>query len=116
MIKICQELFHLHATYNILAAREDDSDQPLAVVKKQFAFCYTSCDIDSVYGQYALDGTDILDHDFILQKDGRTVAIVSKKFFSLSDSYGVEIAGEENHAFVLALAIVLDQILYDRRR
>jgi uncharacterized protein YxjI len=114
LIKIQQELFHLHPTYNLLSARPNDSDRQLAVLKKKFTFLHQKFNIDSIYGQYSLEGLDIFAHSFTLTKNGRTVAIVNKKFFSLSDSYGVEIAGDEDQAFILALVIVVDQILYDK--
>jgi len=96
-----------------LSARDGESDRQLAVVKKKFAFFHQKFNIDSVYGQYALEGLDIFAHSFTLTRNGQTVAVVSKKFFSLSDTYGVEIAGNEDQAFILTLVIVLDQILYD---
>ncbi len=114
LIKIQQELLHLHPTYNLLSARPNDSDRQLAVLKKKFTFLHQKFNIDSIYGQYSLEGLDIFAHSFTLTKNGRTVAIVNKKFFSLSDSYGVEIAGDEDQAFILALVIVVDQILYDK--
>ncbi|CAF1238740.1 unnamed protein product [Rotaria sp. Silwood1] len=115
LIKVQQELLHLHPTFNILSARPGDSDRQLAVIKKKFAFLHQKFNIDSVYGSYALEGLDIFAHSFTLIKNGRAVAIVSKKFFSLSDTYGVEIVGDEDQAFILALVIVLDQVLYDKK-
>ncbi|CAF1517420.1 unnamed protein product [Adineta steineri] len=114
LIKIQQELLHLHPTFNILSARNGESDRQLAVLKKKFAFFHHRFNIDSVYGQYSLEGLDVFAHSFTITKDGQMVAVVSKKFFSLSDTYGVEIVGNEDHAFILALVIVLDQIIYDK--
>jgi uncharacterized protein YxjI len=113
LIKIQQELLHLHPTFNLLSARNGESDRQLAVLKKKFTFFHNKFNIDSIYGQYCLEGLDIFAHSFTLTKNGRVAANVSKKFFSFSDSYGVEIAGDEDQAFILALVIVLDQILYD---
>ncbi|CAF3343217.1 unnamed protein product [Rotaria socialis] len=115
LIKIQQQMLHLHPTFNILSARPNDSDRELAVVKKKFAFFHQKFNIESIYGNYSLEGLDIFAHSFTLVKNGQTVAIVSKTFFSLSDTYGVEIAGDEDHAFILALVIVLDQVLYDKK-
>lgn len=115
LIKIQQELLHLHPTFNILSARNEDSDRQLAVVKKKFSFLHHKFNIDSAYGQYSLEGLDIFGHSFTLVKNGRVIATVSKKFFSLSDSYGVEIVDDEDHVFILALVIVLDQVIYDNR-
>ncbi|CAF4042485.1 unnamed protein product [Rotaria magnacalcarata] len=113
LIKVQQELFHLHPTYKILSARDGDSDRELAVIKKKFSFLHHKFDIDSAYGQYSLEGEDIFAHSFALRNAGVTVASVSKKFISLSDTYGVEIASDQDQAFILALTIVLDQVLYD---
>ena len=114
LIKIQQEVLHLHPTYNILSARSGESDRLLATLKKKFTWVHQKFNIDSVYGNYSLEGLDIFAHSFTLTKDGRTVAIVSKTFFSLSDTYGVEIVGNEDHPFILALVITLDQVLYDK--
>ncbi|CAF2520982.1 unnamed protein product [Rotaria sp. Silwood2] len=59
---------------------------------------------------FSVEGLDIFAHSLTFTKDGRIVTIVSKTFFSSSDTYGVEIADDEDQAFILALAIVLDQI------
>ena len=115
VIKIQQELLHLHPTYNILSARQEDSDRQLATLKKKFTFFKHKFEIDSVYGQYSIEG-DIFAHSFVLNKNGYTVATVSKQFFSFSDTYGVEISGTEDHAFILALIIVIDQVLHDNKK
>ena len=112
LIKIRQELLHLHPTYHLLSARPGDSDRQLAEVKKKSALFRHKFQIESLYGTYALESLDILAHSFTLTKNGRTVALISKKFFSLADTYGVEISGDEDHAFILALTIILDQIIY----
>ena len=40
-------------------------------------------------------------------RDERPVAQVSKRWFSWSDTYGVDITGDEDPVFILALVIVL---------
>jgi uncharacterized protein YxjI len=66
-----------------------------------------------------MKGLDIFDHSFTLtNKDGKTIAIVNKKFFAMADTYGVEMIDlndnkqQEDHAFILALIIVLHCSLY----
>lgn len=112
-MKIRQELLHLHPTFHILSARQEDSDRQLAVIKKKFAFFQQKFHIDSVYGQYSIEG-DIFAHSFVLRKNGHVIATVSKQFFAFSDTYGVEISGTEDHAFILALIIVIDQTIHDK--
>lgn len=115
LVKIHQEVLHLHPTFNLLSARAEDSDRQLATIKKKFSFLHAKFKIESVYGDYQLEGVDIFAHQFSLVKNGQAVANVSKKIFSFTDSYGVEIVGGEDHAFILALIIVLDQVIYDKR-
>ena len=115
MIKIEQELFHLHPTFKLLSARQGDSDRQLAVVKKKFSFLHAKFNIESIFGEYGLENLDIFAHEFQLMKNGQVAATVNKRFFSFSDSYGVEIVGNEDDAFIIALIIVLDQVIYDKK-
>lgn len=60
------------------------------------------------------DGTDlevqgnILDHEYDIEADGHKVAEVSKKWFRLRDTYGVQISPEADTLLVLAVAVALD--------
>jgi len=81
-------------------------------VKKEFTFFKPKFNIESVYGDFTLEG-DIFAHDFNIIKNGKPVAFVTKKWISLSDTYHVDISDEEDQPFILSLVIVLDQILYD---
>ena len=52
-------------------------------------------------------------HEYQFLRSGETVAIVSKKNWAWSDSYGVEIMTGEDHVSILCAAIIIDQILHD---
>jgi len=60
------------------------------------------------------DGTDlevhgnILDHEYDVEADGHKLAEVSKKWFRVRDTYGIQIAPEADTLLVLAVAIALD--------
>jgi uncharacterized protein YxjI len=41
---------------------------------------------------------------------------VSKKWFSLADTYGVEVDTSEDHVLILACAVVIDLVCHDHRR
>jgi uncharacterized protein YxjI len=49
-----------------------------------------------------------LDHDYTFERAGRTVATVSKRWFSIRDTYGIDIADGENDVLILASAVVID--------
>ena len=116
LIKIHQELLHLHRTYKILSARHGDADRELAVVKKKFSFLQEKFHIESVYGEYRIEGLDLISHSFVITKQGQIVATVNRQFFTLADTYGVEIVSNEDQAFILALAIVIDQVIDENRQ
>jgi len=86
----------------------------VAKVKKQFTFFTPKFDIESAYGFYKLYG-NILDHDFEITKDNSVCAVISKQWFSLSCTYGVDINENEDQAFILSLIIVLDKVMDDQQ-
>lgn len=102
-----QQLFRFMPEYYIYAG-----GQQVASVKKQLTFFTPKFIIDSIYGGYNIEGS-IFAYDFQIYKDGKEVATINKQWFAFSDCYGIEIADGEDHAFILTLAIVLDQILHD---
>jgi uncharacterized protein YxjI len=58
---------------------------------------------------------NILDHEYTIE-DGRTaVAQVSKKWFRVADTYGVEVAPGQDPALMLAITAVLDQMAHEAR-
>lgn len=105
-----QQLFRFLPEYYIYAGGEQ-----MASVKKQLTLFTPKFVINSVYGSYEIEG-NIFGYDFQIYKDGRMVAIINKKWFAFSDSYGVEIVDGEDHAFLLTLAIVIDQVLHDEQK
>lgn len=84
----------------------------VATVKKELTFFRPKFNIESKYGDFTIEG-DFFGHDFSILKNGKPVAFVSKKWFSFTDTYCVDIVADEDHPFILSLAIVLDQVLHD---
>jgi len=106
-VYIEQKLFRFLPEYSIYM-----DNQYVAKVKKEFTFFRPKFDIDSNQGKYSIEG-DFFGYDFRIKKDGRVVAFVSKSFFSIRDTYGVEIDDKENQALIIALVIIIDQVLHD---
>ncbi|HHV96290.1 MAG TPA: hypothetical protein GXX37_07440 [Clostridiaceae bacterium] len=102
-----QKLFRLLPEYTIYYR-----GQPVAVVKKEFSFFKPRFNISSTLGDFTIEG-NFWGMEFTILKSGRPVAQVSKKWFSWSDTYGVDIADTEDYAFILCLVIVIDQVLHD---
>jgi uncharacterized protein YxjI len=53
---------------------------------------------------------NIVDHEYKIERDGDTVAEVSKRWFRVRDKYGIEIEEEQNDALIVALAVCIDQM------
>src|SRR5262245_11174446 len=53
---------------------------------------------------------NIVDHEFEFKQDGDKVAEVSKRWFRIRDTYGVEISPSQDDAFILACTVCLDQM------
>jgi uncharacterized protein YxjI len=58
---------------------------------------------------------NILDHEYTIEEDRRKVAEVSKKWFRLRDSYGVEIAPGEDDLIILAVTVCVDEMAHGGR-
>jgi uncharacterized protein YxjI len=88
--------------------------QPLATVTKaMFTPLRERFDIECANGvKYEVKGR-ITDHQYEFERDGNQVASVSKKWFRVRDSYGVEIGPNEDVALLLAATVALDQMTHD---
>ncbi len=54
----------------------------------------------------------ILDHEYRIETGRQKVAEVSKKWFRLRDTYGVEIAPGQNDILILAVTIAIDMMAH----
>ena len=61
---------------------------------------------------YTITGS-FWDHEYSFERQGREVAWVSKKYWSLSDTYGIEIADGEDDTAILATCVVIDLVCHD---
>ena len=53
---------------------------------------------------------NVLDHEYEIEEDGRKVAEVSKRWFRVRDTYGVEIRAGEDEPLLLAVTVALDEM------
>ena len=49
---------------------------------------------------------NVVDHEYTIERDGDRVAEVSKRWFRVRDTYGVEIAPGENDVLILATPVI----------
>jgi uncharacterized protein YxjI len=99
----------LRDTMNILRGGET-----IATIRKAlFTPFRDKFEIDVNGGQDMVAQGDILDHEYAIERDGQTVATVSKHWFALRDTYGIEVAPGEDDGLILAIAVAIDEMAHD---
>jgi uncharacterized protein YxjI len=58
---------------------------------------------------------NVLQHEYSLERNRMTVAIVSKRWFRIRDTYGVEVAPGEDALLILAIAVCIDMMTHESR-
>jgi len=101
--QVYRKLAALRPTYEVTI---DDTD---AEVRKHvlapFGERFT-IDVDGAGGM-EIRG-DLLSHEFTIERDGHTVAAISKRWLSMTASYVVQVAPGEDDLLILASVLALD--------
>jgi uncharacterized protein YxjI len=110
---IQQKLFSWGATYEI-----HRDGKVAAVVKKELFTLFRCVFTVDVPGPDDLTAEgEFTDHEYEFTRGERHVASVSKKWFSLTDTYGVDVSEHEDDVLILASTVVIDMACHaDRRR
>ena len=53
---------------------------------------------------------NVVDHEYEIERGGDKVAEVSKRWFRIRDTYGIEIAPGQEDALILAVTVCIDQM------
>ena len=53
---------------------------------------------------------NIVDHEFEIERDGDTIARISKRWFRMRETYGVEINVGEDEALLLAGVVAIETL------
>ena len=54
-----------------------------------------------------------VDHEYKIERGGNRVAEVSKRWFRVRDTYGIEIAPGQDDALIIAVTVFIDQMAHD---
>jgi uncharacterized protein YxjI len=112
LCKVQQKVARIKDTMQV----DGPSGEKLAAVKKAI--------ITPVRDRWTVkigDGPDlkvqgnILDHEYTIGEGAKKVAEVSKKWFRLRDTYGVEVAPDQNDVLILAITVVVDMMAHAGR-
>lgn len=108
---IRQKLLTWGPTYEIYRHGE------LQAIVKKAVFTLFQCRFSvDVPGPGDLEATgDLFDHEYSFTRGGRTVATVSKRWFSWTDTYGVDVAEAEDDILILAATVVIDMACHEHK-
>ena len=92
---------------------EDADGKDMAVIKKALiAPLRDRWDVNVKDGPDLDVQGNIFDHEYSIKQGRNKVAEVSKKWFSITDTYGVEIVPGQNDILILAVAIAIDMMAH----
>ena len=95
---------------------EDPDGHTVATVKKAL--------VSPLRERWTVDRSDgpdlevkgnIVDHEYEIEEGGHAVGAVSKKWFRVADTYGVEVDTGQDPVLILAVAAVLDTMAHEQR-
>ena len=104
MAFISQKLLSWGPTYEIWKGER------LAAVVKKTIFTLFRCEftVDVPGPDDLIAEGDFWEHEYTFTRHGRPVASVSKKYFSWTDTYGIDILHGEDPILILAAVVVID--------
>ena len=111
--KLCKIQERLLAIKDTMAIEDADGNQ-LALIKKGLIAPLGDHWTVKVRNGPDLDVQgNLLDHEYSINERRKKIAEVSKKWLSLTDTYGVEVGDGQNDILILAVAIAIDMMAHD---
>ncbi len=112
LLKIQERMLHIKDTMEI----EGADGNRIAMVKKAMITPLRERWVVHVEDSQDLHVQgNIVDHEYRIERDGEQVAEVSKRWFRVRDTYGVEVAPDENDILILAVTAALDTMAHPAR-
>jgi uncharacterized protein YxjI len=112
LVKIQQRMLHVRDSMEI----EDRDGRRVAMIKKALI-----TPLRDRWMVQVADGPDmevkgdILDHEYTIEDHHTKVAEVSKRWFRVADTYGVEVGPGQDPVVILAVTVVLDEMAHPER-
>src|SRR5947209_8745295 len=106
LFKIQEKKLHIRDTMKI----ERDGDTVATIKKALITPLRDRFAIELEDGAELSAKGNIVDHEYEIERDGNKIAEISKHWFRIRDTYGIEIAAGENDALILAAAVCIDEM------
>jgi uncharacterized protein YxjI len=109
LFKVQEKALRVRDTMNI-----ERGGETAATVKKALVHAFRDRFSVEVQGGADLEAKgNIVDHEFKIERDGDPVAEISKRWFRIRDTYGIEVGAGEDDALMLAIVVCIDQMSHD---
>jgi uncharacterized protein YxjI len=106
LFKIQKKTLHIRDTMEI----ERDGDT-VATIKKALITPLRDRFAIEVEGGGDLSAKgNIVDHEYEIERDGEKVAEISKRWFRVRDTYGIEVVPGQDDALILAAVVCIDEM------
>ncbi len=91
-----------------------ETDECHAKVKKALVGIRDRFHVEIDHGDDLKVHGNIVDHEYEVERDGTTVAQISKKWFRVRDTYGIEVRDPAATPLLLAVTVAVDALAHDR--
>ena len=109
LYKVQKKLLHIRDTMQI-----ERGGEPVASIKKALITPFRErLSIAVEDGEDMEAKGNIVDHEYKIERSGNAVAEVSKRWFRVRDTYGIEVAPGQDDALIIALTVCIDQMTHD---
>jgi uncharacterized protein YxjI len=109
VFKIQERKLRLHGTMKV----ERDGETVATIQKALVTPLRDRYSIDVEGGEEMHAKGNFVDHEYEIEREGHKVAEVSKRWFRVRDTYGIEVEPGENDALMLAVAVCIDELSHD---
>ena len=106
LLKVQEKKLHIRDTMKI----ERGGEAAATVSKAMITPLRDRFSIELASGGEMTAKGNIVDHEYSIESDGETVAQISKRWFRVRDTYGIEIAPGQDDALILAAAVCIDEM------
>jgi uncharacterized protein YxjI len=106
LAKIQEKKLHIRDTMEI----ERGGEKAATVRKAMLTPFRARFSIELADGAELTAKGNIVDHEYEIERDGHKVAQVSKRWFRVRDTYGIEVAPGEDDALMLASVVCIDEM------
>lgn len=56
---------------------------------------------------------NILDHEYTVRRGDDVIATISKRWFTIRDTYGVDVRAGEDEALIVAIVVAIDEMVHE---